>query len=464
MKYKSYNVFTGMVTVSDRGAPFGDCSHALGKDAEIVQKNKKQRLHEKNRKCMHYFAKKKRYCGMQRRNGYLFCGLHLEEQQEDGLERVQCPYGNHTVWKKVLNKHVKTCPEFLLQKKLESESYYEPGVNRNQTRKSVELPRGSGFLGNQKDSVSNRRLAAIIRMGEAKLLELVDKIDSLWTRLGCNDICRAPDQGRVSEPERHYVQQASIYEHMKRLKFFKEHSSTTYIEFGSGKGYLTRSLVELVSPHKLYRVILVDRKTFKTKADKFLRESNVTRIRCDISHFNPSKIEGMSEKSNILVYGKHLCGSATDYSIRCVKRQLEKKSTRPVGFAIASCCHYLTSWDQYVGSSILENLGMSPEEFEIMCYMSGWSTCGCHHVADHGRCQQDDDEIDVASVDVWKPHRTISRNRRVEIGNKCKDLIDRGRILYFLSLAGVTVGKIVYYVDPVISIENRLLLGAINTV
>lgn len=445
--------------MTDRDDPLGDCSHA--KVAYTVQMNKKQRLDEQSTQCMHYFDKKKRYCGMQRRHGHLFCGLHLEEQQENALERVKCPYGNHTVWKKVLKKHIKTCPELLLKKRLESESYYEPGVNRNQTRKAAELPKGQPeILGNEKDSVSNRRLVAIIHMGEDKLLTLIDKIESLWTHLGCNDISRAPVQGKVSESERHHVQQASIYRHMDSLHFFKKPSSTSYIEFGSGKGYLTRSLVELVCPLQLHQIILLDRKTFKTKADKFLRDNNMKRIRCDISHFNPSKIEGMSEKSNIVVYGKHLCGSATDYSIRCIENQLERKSTRPVGFAIASCCHYLTSWDQYIGSSILENLGMSPEEFEIVCYMSGWSTCGCHYEDDHGRCQQEDGEFDIS--DVWKPHKTISRARRVEIGNKCKDLIDRGRILYFSNLDGVTVAKIVYYVDQTISIENRLLLGAIE--
>ena len=126
--------------MTDRDDPLGDCSHA--KVAYTVQMNKKQRLDEQSTQCMHYFDKKKRYCGMQRRHGHLFCGLNLEEQQENALERVKCPYGNHTVWKKVLKKHIKTCPELLLKKRLESESYYEPGVNRNQTRKAAEFPKG----------------------------------------------------------------------------------------------------------------------------------------------------------------------------------------------------------------------------------------------------------------------------------------------------------------------------------
>lgn len=442
--------------------PSTDCTHATAggrqrrKSPDIVHKSKKQRITEDQTKCTFFFSKKNRHCGMQRKSGFLFCGLHLEEQQDDTLERAQCPYGNHTVWKKLLKKHIETCPEFLLQKKLKSEAYYEPGINRNQTSNegAVQLPSINDFSGNQKDTVNARRMAAIMRMGEDRFTQLIDKIESLWSTLGCQEPSAPNRVDKVRESERHYLQHVSIYKHMDDMEFFKESSSTIYMEFGSGKGFLTRSLVDLASPKSLHRIILLDRKTFKEKADKFLRGNNATRLRCNIADFNPSKLEGLDPKSKIVVYAKHLCGEATDFAIRCIGHQVE--SNRPIGFAIASCCHHLTSWDQYVGARILEREGITPEEFEIMCYMSGWSTCGSH-VKYHGtRCQQDEHSgID----DVWKPHKTMSRVKREELGTKCKDLIDKGRILYCTGLDGMNTAKNVYYVDPVISKENRLLLG-----
>lgn len=437
------------------------------------KENKKQRLLTAHSRCMHYFTRKKRYCGMQRKNGHLYCGLHIEEQRcSDTLERVQCPYGNHTVWKRVLKKHIKTCPEFLLKIKLESEPYYEQGVNRSQDRDAVALPRATDIFGKEKDTISNRRLSAILRMGEEEFGRLIDKIEKIWSRLGCHNgggsqsphKCTNAAGDKIVESERHHAQQASIFKHMNDLGFFQDSSAATYIEFGSGKGYLTSTFVDLVSPKSLHRIILLDRKTFKKKADTCLRKNNITRLRCDISDFNPSKLEGMDKKSQWVAYGKHLCGAATDFTIRCVANQLKSKGTVPLGFAIASCCHYLTSWDQCVGSEVLESQGMTPEEFEIMCYMSGWSTCGHNHIDDSGRCQmeQQQQEQSLDSNNRWKPHMTISRSRRVELGTKCKDVIDMSRVLYFSGLDGVKLAKKVAHVDPTISIENRLLLGVIE--
>lgn len=442
--------------------------------------NKRQRLLGEHVRCMYYFERKMRFCGMQRKNGHLYCGLHLEEPQQqtdgghDGSERVRCPYGNHTVLKKLLEKHMKMCPEYLLRKKLKSEPYYEQGVNRNTTRQPVMLPSITEFFRREKDTVANRRLAAIIRMGEDKFAMLVDKVESLWCRLGCQavrqDVTVSLEmpvlsvEDKILESERHHIQQRSIFLHMDALEFFRDASSSSYIEFGSGKGYLTSMLVDLVRPKELQRVILLDRNAFKGKADTSMRRNNIHRIRCDIANFNPSKLEGMNGNSRWVGYGKHLCGAATDFSIRCMTNQLKRKETRPIGFAIASCCHHVTSWDQYVGSDILQKEGISPEEFEIICYMSGWSTCGSHHSGESrrskGKSQQVDEEHEShVESNIWKPHKTISRSKRITIGTKCKDLIDKGRILYCLGLEGMKLAKNVLYVDPMVSIENRLLLG-----
>ena len=41
------------------------------------------------------------------------------------------------------------------------------------------------------------------------------------------------------------------------------------------------------------------------------------------------------------------------------------------GLAIAVCCHHRCTWRQYVGKPMFERLGFSPEEFEVVSWMTG---------------------------------------------------------------------------------------------
>lgn len=41
------------------------------------------------------------------------------------------------------------------------------------------------------------------------------------------------------------------------------------------------------------------------------------------------------------------------------------------GFAIATCCHHRCSWQHYVGKPMFKGLGFSPDEFEIISWMTG---------------------------------------------------------------------------------------------
>ena len=55
----------------------------------------------------------------------------------------------------------------------------------------------------------------------------------------------------------------------------------------------------------------------------------------------------------IILFGKHLCGSATDFGIRCLLAGAGRYSGR-CRVAIAPCCHHLCSWSDIVG------VGLSP--------------------------------------------------------------------------------------------------------
>ena len=452
--------FVGLGTMSDAGA-------VEKQTTNVIITRKKQRQNASNHTgCMYFIEKKGKYCGMRRRQGEEYCGLHLQPGEDDDA-RVKCPWGNHTVLASALAKHIPVCPDYLLKQGMLDEVYYEAGVNKLHDRDVVELPsvwNHGAFNQGAKDTLSNRRLAAIIDMGQAMFHKVVQKIEMVWERLGCGerrsrfvyDDSATRTRADLSKGEKHSVQQESIFENMKEFGFFRKCDTTTFMEFGSGKGTLTGRFVEMLGSKrndKMHHIVLLDRQSFKLKADRSLRDENMMRIRCDIADFNPTKLPCMQKDScTWCVYGKHLCGPATDFSINCCIRN-RNGNPKSTGFAIAPCCHHLSSWDQYVGAPVLEKEGISPQEFEIICYMSGWATCGgSHSKGRHDEVKNDDTD------DLWRPHKTIDRSRRVELGNKCKDLIDRGRILHAASLDDTFHAEDVLYVHRSITVENRLLL------
>jgi hypothetical protein len=92
--------------------------------------------------------------------------------------------------------------------------------------------------------------------------------------------------------------------------------------------------------------------------------------------------------------GKHLCGAATDYTLRACMLQgaapLTGQDAAPaadagaaaaaaavgrhpglLGMAIAPCCHHRCSWRAFVAKPQLRALGFSPAEFELISWMTG---------------------------------------------------------------------------------------------
>jgi len=256
---------------------------------------------------------------------------------------------------------------------------------------------------------------------------------------------------------------------MEQYGLLEDAKSKFFLEFGSGKGYLTSKMVEYYP--EINHIALIDRGKFKMTADRFLRQKSLQRVRCDIADFDPSKLEAPISHPNIkwVCYGKHLCGGATDLTLRCCSKHLisscENGSGGVYGFALASCCHHLCSWDQYVGKLSLSQF-FSPQDFELMALMCSWAMCG--HSPCHPSSQDLAPDVPAGATNEgtpahgkWKPHHTISRARRMAIGAKCKEIIDRGRILWWTEELGHR-GEDLVYIDQKASGENRLLLGIIN--
>ena len=194
-----------------------------------------------------------------------------------------------------------------------------------------------------------------------------------------------------------------------------------------------------------------------------LENLHLQRLRVDIKDFRPAGVDGLNRgEAAWVATGKHLCGAATDFTLRCVAssmhdtgshlhqpkttgaqtaqpsaangpqslvsiavnmnqsaENISKMSDLPChesvavgldrnrtdacssegaksgghvaedvkgrcnrcphglegggiqGFAVATCCHHRCSWKHYVGKPLFQQLGFSPDEFEVISWMTG---------------------------------------------------------------------------------------------
>jgi len=168
-----------------------------------------------------------------------------------------------------------------------------------------------------------------------------------------------------------------------------DNTAPAVVEFGAGRGYLTQMLADCYGIKKVY---LVERKSYKLKADRSLRQKEslvLERMRIDIEDLNLNAVESLHGVPYVAV-GKHLCGPATDLSLRCCLSRQDGESPVLRGLAIATCCHHLSQWKSYINKEYILSLGISKDEFHIMTSFTSWAVDD-----DHGSKLPGVDDIDL---------------------------------------------------------------------
>ena len=157
---------------------------------------------------------------------------------------------------------------------------------------------------------------------------------------------------------------------------------------------------------------------------------------------------------------KHLCGAATDLSLRCLST-LPSGSDRLRGLMIALCCHHRCDWSSFVGKQFLKDQGFTRDDFDILVSMTSWATCGFGR----GKKADADEEAEheTGQSEEFHPNDRYSRmglseSNREEIGRLCKRVLDCGRIQYLNSAFPTLSVQLKHYVSPEVSLENALLL------
>ncbi|KAH9251413.1 histone H3-like centromeric protein hH3v [Batrachochytrium salamandrivorans] len=120
----------------------------------------------------------------------------------------------------------------------------------------------------------------------------------------------------------------------------------------------------------------------KLKIDKVFRaNAKWERVTLDIKDLYFRGIEDVNQLPVVAV-SKHLCGVATDLSLRCLSRYIKDSaaSSPPLprldGMVIALCCHQLCRYADYVNPDFLAVCHISEGDFDLLVAVSTWALCG----------------------------------------------------------------------------------------
>ena len=420
----------------------------------------------------------------------LFCGEHIiyagtntslvkqnsNETQTKGekqlhSERVRCPLDpKHTVDKHKMKKHLKICNsrdpvelhyfhKFCNTIPLEEKDKYinwELSPGPLEEIKKVAVPEANEVFEVVEKFRRNESLIKTEEGIESKFLQ--------HPKVFLNEKERDLESKKGKEAARHVSQISSLLKKVDDESYFEDVNKTVLIEMGAGRGQLSY-WASLVCNQQL-PVLLVDNANIKNKFDhhhKYDAPDLYQRINMNIEHLELSEVPFLksdsmtSEDKKFLMMTKHLCGAATDFAITCAVNFAAKRCKPVPDILLSFCCHHRCSWKSYVGKQFFLQNGLNKRDFEVMCRISAWYTCG-----DKWHSKNEADQT-TSDFPVEKTAQTegkglqFGKEEKELIGKQCKYFINYGRLKYLQSLNMRC--EMFYYTESSITLENVALFA-----
>lgn len=452
--------------------------------------------------CEYFMEKKKRRCGMTRSSQNLYCSEHLNlmkkaansqvhnkngSEAEKERERVPCPLDpNHTVWADQLKKHLKKCNKTKLSHLNDDKPYYEPGYNGE-----------NGLLSSSvKIDITAEHLVQSIEL-LYKVFE-GESMDELPLRQLNNKLMSLKRFPQLPSNTKHAVQQSSLIENLVDAGAFERPESLNFIEFGCGRAefsryvslYLLTQLTSLPAEHSgssSNEFVLIDRATNRMKFDKKIKDDfseiksnspskpiscpSIKRIKIDIRDLKMDPILKSTPGDDIqyVCISKHLCGVATDLTLRCIGNSSilhgdDNNGCNPKlkAICIAMCCRHVCDYGDYVNRSYVTSLVEKYRAhgsiltyetfFRVLTKLCSWATCGRKPGTDIT------DIVNVVeSFEGAEPY-TITIKERENIGLMARRVIDEGRLVYVKEKFTEFNAELIRYVESDVSLENVAML------
>lgn len=394
-------------------------------------------------KCHFWMPRKKRFCGLPNLDGNTLCTEH--HFPLNSTPRIPCPMDpNHSILETRLAKHLLVC-----------NSKPKPKYPHFKHEANIFSPHATYDHKFAREELRN--------LASSEFLALIEKIRSLF-REHVGDLClEMLDHVSVDTTTRikHRTQQASLLGNLNRLSLLKP--GNTYLELGAGKADLSLQIQMAVTNAYF---ILIDRRNFRYKCDRAINTNmsnndlgaGIERWTMDLRDVDLHGSELIGKRAiqghGLVAVSKHLCGCATDFSLRAISNFL-CTGGKVEGIAIALCCHHQCQFENYAGREFWESLGLTDRDFALCIVLSTWALCG--------RREQDTDDDDgdeehgiLDKEDTNESHWSgMTFEEREILGAQCKRVIDIGRVK-FIEKLGFEAG-LVHYVGKDITPENCLL-------
>ncbi|CDO94529.1 unnamed protein product [Kluyveromyces dobzhanskii CBS 2104] len=417
--------------------------------------------------CEFFLVKKNRRCGMTRRAGSKLCSEHSKD-----ADRVPCPLDpTHTVCSSKLRVHMRKCNKFRhdvsYKAKQREIPWFDEGLNSISEGQRDSKPADETLL---------KSVALIVGVFEAEFggkppLPLIEKR---------NEFLERTERYKTLVNRKHARQQSSLIQHLKDSQLWPNSDplasgkTLEYIELGCGRAEFSRYVnivANLDQPEftndategalraraQAPSFTLVDRASQRLRFDnKFSSdvdtEVEIRREKIDIKDLKLDVI--LHDASEYVAISKHLCGVATDLSLRCLLNSNKCKGNLK-GILIAMCCRHVCQSSEYVNQEYIEELlkkhgnpkseAMTYTEF-FQCLKKFCSYCTCGLVPDKDPDGGAEDHV-----------TRLTHNERQRIGHMARRILDEGRAQFLQSRGFQT--SLFKYVDNSVTLEDTALLA-----
>ena len=458
--------------------------------------------------CEYVLPKDNKKCRLMRKKSNKYCAEHILHQQlpKDAsnssnsltLERVPCPLDpNHTIWKSELDTHVLKCNA---RPKENRDPWFE--LNYNSRLQS------GGRQRTQKGDNDNFDLADDFTITESKVLSIINGLEYPALELRVCEHKGLKPHLEERTFQKHILQQSSLIGNLKRLDMLSQ--EFFYMEFGCGKGelsrYINQCILEDVKGEKHQKKMeeknsikngegshygygLIDRGKNRLKADsKIITDSEssesskilpqIKRSKIDIKDLNVSKFLEDVDYKNVVTVSKHLCGAATDLTLKLLLNSDLFSKDKFAGVLIAMCCRHVCSHDQLLPQSkkyLFDHGFESKQSFNVLKKIVSWAvdakddkpTRAKFNEGDEGNeCNECNGKTDtnarnetnkVNAIDENHPSGLTSKQRQ-EYGLKARRIIDESRAFAMRSILGEDYNvELFWYIEDNITLENVCL-------
>lgn len=409
--------------------------------------------------CGVYVEKKRRYCRLQTKPGARYCSAHLPRPESaDESERKKCPYEIDTwISASAFERHLKVCPS----RPKPVPPFVTSGLNLAPGELHFE-PRAA--IAERKANTE-----ALDAMPVEQFLIFADKVNGLYEKLvgDLPDLSGSYDLSSLLVGNlhmgKHPHQIASLLFSLQSRGLLDPRF--TYAEFGAGKAELGRYVAGALEEPATF--VLIDRENSRNKNDAAIRRTleskgmshTVHRLEVDIADLDLGKCN-LGDKP-VVGFSKHLCGPATDLTLRCLDN-FAAKGGQTQAVMVALCCHQRCTLPSLCGGEFLVGEGpdrLTKNEFRALCVISTW-TLAWFRATKSGA----DDEDETADSDV-KPtsfppdgHWSgLPQERLEQLGFRAKRLMDYARKRW-LEERGWKV-ELGYFIERNVTPENVVLIA-----